>query len=86
MNNVYNVIVDESYIRDAQIIDTIGLSDEEFIALDFSSPMLDNLCHDIEPRHLIATVFANSEEEAVASVADKYRYDRRVLYAEKITF
>ena len=62
---------------------TCSLSNEEFSDLDLFSPEAKKLCHDIEPRHLVATVAANSVDEAITKVAKEHRYDKRVLYAEE---
>ena len=84
MKHMYNVLMDETYIRDAQMIDTTNLTDDELFNLDFSAPETEDLCHDIEPRHLVATIAAESEDEAIDEAAKACRYDRRVLYAEEI--
>ncbi len=80
----YNVCMDPAYVRDAQMIDTSGLTDDELENLDFSSEETEDLCHDIEPYSFIGTFIAGTEEEAVRIAAKEKRYDPRVLFAEEV--
>lgn len=84
MKKLYAVLIDEAYIRDAQLIDTSELSDNEFANLDLGSVDVENLCRDIEPRHLVDIVKADNSDEAVQNAAKTHRCDARVLYAELI--
>ena len=84
MKELFNVFMDPYYIRDAQMIDTNGLTDEELENLDFSSEETEDLCHDIEPYAYIGTFLAGSEDEAVQIAGREKRYDPRVLFAEHV--
>ena len=84
MKELFNVFMDPYYIRDAQMIDTSGLTDDELQNLDFSSEETENLCHDIEPYAYIGTFLAESEDEAVQIAGKEKRYDPRVLFAEHV--
>ena len=81
---VFVVCLDESYVRDAQMLDTDGLSDEEFENLNYTSSATeeaDELWHDMEPRPFIDIVYAFDEAEACEIAGEKNRYDPRCLYA-----
>ncbi len=80
----YVVCMDESYVRDAQVLDTSDLSDKEFNNIDFMSCDIDELWHDMEPNPFIAIIEAESEDEACKIAAEQKRYDKRCLYAVKI--
>lgn len=80
----YAVCMNASYVRDAQMLDTSELSDEQFSNIDFMSSDVDELWHDMEPNPFIAIIEAESEEEACEKVAKQNRYDSRCLYAIKI--
>lgn len=84
MKQPFAVVMDESYIRDAQMVDTSGLSEDEFDELDLYSPKADDLAHDIEPRHLVGIFCADTADDAIKTAAKEKRYDSRVLYAEPV--
>ncbi len=80
----YVVCMNEEYVRDAQLLDTKNLSQEEFEGLDYYDSNNDDLWHDMEPNPFIAIVVADSEEDACKIAAEQKRYDSRCLYAIKI--
>ena len=84
LSDKYVVCMNEEYVRDSEMLDTSGLSDDEFNDIDFTSCEIDDLWHDMEPNPFIAIVEAASEEEACQKAAELKRYDRRCLYAIKI--
>ncbi len=77
----YVVCMDPQYVRDAQMLNTQEMTDEEFENIDWQSSELDDNWHDMEPTPFIAVVCALSEEEALLLAAKKYRYDKRCLFA-----
>lgn len=80
----YVVCMDAFYVRDSQMLDTSGLSDEEFQNFDYTSCENEHLWHDMEPNPFIAIIEAESEDEACKIAAEQNRYDKRCLYATKI--
>lgn len=74
--------MDDYYVRDAQLLDTSGLSDTEFETI--TSQETDELWKDMEPVPFIAIIEAASEDEACQKAAEQKRYDKRCLFAIKI--
>lgn len=83
--NVYLVFVKDAYVRNLEIMDTDGLSNEE----------VDNIPEDYDPYenrwlyieqspYCIGWTSAPSAEEAIKKVAIASCYDPRILYAELI--
>ena len=84
--NQYVVCMDSNYVRDAQMIDTKAMSQEEFENIDWLSCEMEHNWHDMAPTPFIGIVEAESEDEAIAIAAEKYRYDERCLYVAKTIF
>lgn len=82
--NVYVVCMDSYYVRDAQMFDPERLSEMELNETDIFSETLEMHWHDIDAIPFIGVVKAISEEEACRSIANRYRYDARCLFATKI--
>ena len=82
--NKYVVCMNEEFVRDAQLLDTRNLSQEEFDEFDYYSSENDDLWRDMEPNPFIAIVEANSEEDACKKAGTEKCYDSRCLYAIKI--
>lgn len=82
--NVYVVCMDSYYVRDAQMFDPEGLSEMELNETDFFSETMEMHWHDIDVTPFVGVVKAISEEEACRSIANRYRYDARCLFATKI--
>lgn len=82
--NKYVVCMDASYLRDVQMFDTSGMTEEEFEFMDRLSDENEWRWHDMSPNPFIGIVEAESEEAACYIAAEKYRYDSRCLYATKI--
>ncbi len=78
----YVVCMDDYYVRDAQLLDTSGLSDTEFETI--TSQETDELWKDMEPVPFIAIIEAASEDEACQKAAEQKRYDKRCLFAIEI--
>lgn len=83
MANIFVVCMDSSYIRDAQMFDTSGLTEEEFDEIDRYDENAEQHWHDIDPNPFIAVVRAVSEEEACERAGKETGYDPRCLYAFK---
>ena len=81
--NTYIVCMNSEYVRDAQMLNTTEMKSEEFENIDWQSSELDEFWHDMEPTPFIGVVEAESEENALAIAASKYRYDERCLYVAK---
>lgn len=82
--NTYVVCMDEYRIRDAQMFDTSGFSDDELLQIDPFSSKMEKYWFDTEVIPYIGVVVADSEKMACEIAAKMYRYDIRVLYATKI--
>lgn len=80
----YVVCMDTVYVRDAQFLDTKGLSQDEFDEFDYYSSENDGLWIDIEPTPFVAIVEADSEDSACTTAAKQAQFDRRCLFATKI--
>lgn len=80
----YVVCMNDEYVRDAEMLNTSELSDNEFNEIDFTSSEIDNLWKDMFPIPFIAVVEAVSKEAACKTAAEQQLYDWRCLYAIKI--
>lgn len=80
----YVVCMNEDYVRDAQLLDTKNLTQEEFDDFDYTDCENEDLWVDMEPNPFIAIVEADSEKDACKIAAEQKRYDSRCLYAIKI--
>lgn len=82
--NRYVVCMNESYVRDAQRVNSDELSHEEFDEIDFYDLENDDMWMDMEPVPFIDIVEADSEEEACKIAGEVSRYDYRLLFAIQI--
>lgn len=82
--NVYVVCMASYYVRDAQMFNPEELSERELNEVDIFSETMEMHWHDIDVTPFIGVVKAISEEEACCSIANRYRYDARCLFATKI--
>ena len=80
----YVVCIDESYVRDAQYFNPEKLSEDEMLVMDIHIDG-DSYWEEIRPNAFVGIVSATSEEDAVNLASEKYGYDKRVLFAQKIT-
>lgn len=80
----YVVCMDSSYIRDAQMFDPAGLSENEMNDVDIHSEAVECYWHDMEPTPFIGIAQAYDAEEAIHKTAEQYRYDARCLFAIEI--
>lgn len=78
------VCMSSCYVRDSQMFDFTGLSDEEYEQIDLHTEENEDRWHEMEPTPFIAVVDAETEDEACGMAAEQYRYDKRCLFAEKI--
>ena len=70
---LYVVCVDGSYIRDAQVLDACGLSDEQWEKLVETDAFYDDArWTDTRVSAFVDCVFASSEEEACREAAIRY--------------
>lgn len=81
--SLFIVYMDSSYVRDAQYLNTSGLSDEEFEQCMNNPGEYENWS-DIEPAVYIDMVNAESEEEARRIAGEKNDCDFRILSAMEI--
>lgn len=80
--NLYNIFLDDAYIRDAQSIDTKRINDIDTI---FNVPESHNdEWYDFLPKHYIGTILASDEKEAIEIAAEKHNIDWRTIYAESL--
>ncbi len=80
----YVVCMDSYRVRDAQMFDTSGFTDEELSQIDPFSAEMEQHWFDAEFTPYIGICNANSEQEACEIAAKMYRYDVRILFATKI--
>lgn len=80
----YVVCMDSYRVRDAQMFDTSGFTDEELGQIDPFSAEMEQHWIDAEFTPYIGIFNANSEQEACEIAAKKYRYDVRILFATEI--
>lgn len=80
----YVVLMRSSCIRDAQFLDTNGLSDDEFYdeELDLSSD--EDLWCDLEADAFIGIFEAESQDDACKMTSAETRFDSRSLYAIEV--
>lgn len=79
------VCMDSSYIRDAQMMNTEGLSDDDLEEGSvFCNAEYEDLWHDIEPNPYIDFIWAENEKQACEIAGKNKRYDPRILFAVAI--
>ena len=83
--NTYVVCMDSSWIRDSQMFDIAGLTDDELADIDMYSADSEDKWHDMEPTPFIAVIKAENGEEACQMAAVEMRYDPRCLFAIKVS-
>ena len=81
----YVICMDANYVRDAQMIDTKEMTQEEFENIDWLSCEIEHDWHDMAPTPFIGIIEAQNEDEAIEKAAEQYRYDSRCLYGIEIT-
>ena len=74
--NTYVVWMDSSWVRDSQMFDIVGLTDDELADLDMCGTDNEGRWHDMEPTPFIAVIKAENEEEACKNAAIEMRYDQ----------
>lgn len=79
----YVVCIDSSYIRDAQLFDSEGLSDEEFYESANGLDVERCWC-DFGPNAFVDVIYADSHERACEIAQEKHGYDKRTLYAVEV--
>lgn len=84
MKSKYNVCLKEPYINSTQMCETRSLSDEEFADFEPAADYAEPLWAYIQPKHLVATVEADSAQQAVLIAAEHKDFDPRVLTAEPV--
>ena len=83
-NRKYVVCIDSSFVRDAQFLDTVDLSQESFEEHDHYDVESEDLWKDMDPYPFVAIIEADSKDSACKIVAKQKHYDRRCLFAIKI--
>ena len=81
---LYVVCMDSYRIRDAQVFNTVGPSDQELLEIDPFDVSMENRWDEIEPTPFIGIVKAESESEACQKAGAENRYDPRCLFAIKL--
>lgn len=82
--NQYVVCMDSAWVRDSEMFDMTGLSDEDLADIDVCSTENKRRWYDMEPTPFIAVVKADTEEVACQMAAARKRYDPRCLFAVKV--
>lgn len=72
------------YVRDTQVFDPEGLTDEEESELDYCLPEVEKRWSDINACVFVGIVSAKSSDEAVRVIAEKEQYDPRILIAIQV--
>lgn len=80
----YVVCVDSKWIRNAEILDTDGLSDDDLVDIYLYDEEYERRWHTMEPMPFIEVVKAETEEKACEIAAGSTGHDPRCLYAIKI--
>ena len=83
--NTYVICTDSVWVRDSEMFDIVGLTDEELTDIDMCGTDNEGRWHDMEPTPFIAVIKAESEEEACKKAATQMRYDPRCLFAIKVS-
>ena len=83
--NTYVICMDSVWVRDSEMFDIVGLTDEELTDIDMCGTDNEGRWHDMEPTPFIAVIKAESEEEACKKAATQMRYDQRCLFAIKVS-
>lgn len=83
--NTYVICMDSVWVRDSEMFDIVGLTDEELTDIDMCGTDNEGRWHDMEPTPFIAVTKAESEEEACKKAATQMRYDPRCLFAIKVS-
>lgn len=78
-SKIYVVCMDSAWVRDAQMFDSVNLTDEELQSADPNDPA--NEWIDMIPSPYIDTVVASSEKEACQKAGILWHFDARCLYA-----
>lgn len=81
----YVICMDSVWVRDSEMFDIVGLTDEELTDIDMCGTDNESRWHDMEPTPFIAVIKAESEEEACKRAATQMRYDPRCLFAIKVS-
>ena len=81
--DLYIVCMDSYRVRDAQMFDTVGISDQELLEIDSFDESMAERWHDMEPTPFIGVVEAENESDARQKAGTEYRYDPRCLFAIK---
>ena len=82
--NTYIVCMDSYRVRDAQMFDTKGFSDDELLQMDPFSAEMESRWFDAEVTPFVGVFDAQSEQEACEFAAKYYHYDVRVLYVLEV--
>ena len=83
--NTYVICMDSVWVRDSEMFDIVGRTDEELTDIDMCGTDNEGRWHDMEPTPFIAVIKAESEEEACKKAATQMRYDPRCLFAIKVS-
>ena len=83
--NTYVICMGSVWVRDSEMFDIVGLTDEELTDIDMCGTDNEGRWHDMEPTPFIAVIKAESEEEACKKAATQMRYDPRCLFAIKVS-
>ena len=83
--NTYVICMDSVWVRDSEMFDIVGLTDEELTDIDMCGTDNEGRWHDMELTPFIAVIKAESEEEACKKAATQMRYDPRCLFAIKVS-
>ena len=83
--NTYVICMDSVWVRDSEMFDIVGLTDEELTDIDMCGTDNEGRWHDMEPTPFIAVIKADSEEAASKKAATHMRYDPRCLFAIKVS-
>ena len=84
MEKLYNVCVDPTYVRNAEILNTDMLTDDEIVDFEWLSADADHLWVEFEAKMYAGTVAAEGETEACKLVGKLRDCDPRILYAFEV--
>lgn len=78
------VCMDSFYVRDCQMFDSEGMSEEQFENIDPHGEEGEKHWHDMEPNPYIDAVTAENEAEACKIAGEEQGYDPRTLFAIQV--
>lgn len=81
---IYVVCMDSYRLRDTQMFDTSGFSDDEILQIAPFSPEMENYWRDAEVTPYIGVFSGKNSEDACKKAGKEHGYDPRALFGIEI--